>query len=155
MEKEKKKRGREEEKRNLIEKNAKKQDLTPNRNITFNFNDKYYPHDDCDSCDSSDDHSALGVFDFPWLHEGMISKAEDWTFEDTFSSSLNDPCSPAGGMEFTRQCLYDSPKIIPTTCSQCDHKFEEKVIWPLKSDGELELEGFDCVWNSLVNQSLL
>ncbi|KAB2635439.1 pentatricopeptide repeat-containing protein [Pyrus ussuriensis x Pyrus communis] len=36
----------------------------------------------------SETHLALGVFDFPWLKDGVISKPEDLNFEDVFSSPL-------------------------------------------------------------------
>lgn len=78
------------------------------------------------SSSSSDSHEycddlALGVFDFPWLKDGVISKSDQeyWNFEDIFSSPLeydqiHTPTlstTPAGARiefsNFSWQCFYD------------------------------------------------
>ncbi|EEF37194.1 uncharacterized protein LOC8283869 [Ricinus communis] len=94
---------------------------------------------------SSDNYLGLGVFEFPWLNESMISKSEEWYFEDSFSlCDLHDTsaCTTAAAAspEFSGQCLSE-------TCMESLHipleKFEE-CVWSLEMD-----QGVECTWGSL------
>ncbi|GAV70583.1 hypothetical protein CFOL_v3_14081 [Cephalotus follicularis] len=137
-----KKRAREgEETKDSSEKIAKKikMDLNHHSNyINLEDNNNVDEHDhDNDSCDTRDNYTALGVFDFPWLHEGtMISnyKSEEWNFEDTFSTTLKDSCITAG-LEFPGECLCDETVTGSIEFPAGDDKFEENVLWPMEGDG--------------------
>lgn len=79
----------------------------------------------CKTSSSSDSQDycdlALGVFDFPWLKDGVISKSDQeyWNFEDVFSSPLEydqihtttlSTTSAGARIEFSNfswQCFYD------------------------------------------------
>ncbi|KAJ4704142.1 hypothetical protein OWV82_023940 [Melia azedarach] len=146
MERENKKRGREQEgedqkkEKGLCAKTSKKH---YERNINFQVEVQ-------DESESnvllSDKYLAFGVFDFPWLHEdeGMISKtSEEWNcFQDTFSSSLDGIFTQDDHVElFSRQYLSEI----------ADNKFDENV-WPFKAEEELEIGNVDCIWSSMINQ---
>lgn len=103
---------------------------------------------------------ALGVFDFPWLKDGVMSKSEEGCFldcEDSFLSSLErqDTSFKADGIDFCEeQGLCDAPE------GSMAHIPEDKLVedlWqPFGSDG-LELqatEDVDCIWSFLLNKPL-
>ncbi|KAF2282628.1 hypothetical protein GH714_039523 [Hevea brasiliensis] len=100
-------------------------------NISIQLSD--YDHED--NSYSSDNYLALGVFDFPWLKEGTVSKSKDWRFEDSFACFLHDNYTMAALPEFSGQCLSETPEtcvesidIIPL------EKFEE-TVWSLEKEG--------------------
>lgn len=141
MERENKKRGRaeeeDEEKKKMI--GGKRQEFRSN-NIEFDF--------DKDSCFKD---NSVGVFDFPWLKEGMISKSDDWKFEDGFSSSFVDHDNTgAGGVEFSDQTTWlDQTTPLPDFP---DDKFgAEDSLWRFQGDDGLN--GVDCIWSSIPDQS--
>lgn len=100
-----------------------------------------------------DSSSALdvGVFDFPWLKDGMISKSEEWRLEDAFSSSfIYDTSTTTNGVEDTGQCVCQTPEALPDFP---EDKFDD--LWQqAREDGGLEMEGVDCIWSFLLNQPL-
>ncbi|GMP75942.1 hypothetical protein CsSME_00032849 [Camellia sinensis var. sinensis] len=112
-------------------KNAKKLDLTSTHSDEYDkensFNSSF--HDD----PSNNMTTSSGIFDFPWLKEGMIFKSDDTglEFEDAFAScscpSINPTASPA----------LESP----------GHSFYEDDLWSFKVD---ELDGTDWIWSSLI-----
>ncbi|GKV18854.1 hypothetical protein SLEP1_g29180 [Rubroshorea leprosula] len=133
MEWENKKRRREEE--DNLDKSAKKQDINH-----YDHNSTSDVIEESDGYLSPENNLALGVFDFPWLHEdeGMIWKLEECNFEDTFSSSLENNTT---WFEFSGQsCMLETCITFP------EYKFEENVLWPLKGDVGLEM---DCIWGCL------
>ncbi|KAJ1427098.1 hypothetical protein SESBI_09748 [Sesbania bispinosa] len=84
---------------------------------------------------------AVGVFDFPWLKEkDVVSESEDY-FEDKFASSLQDQDGASYSIEF----------FIPEAKLEDDawhwHPFESETL-------ELQADGADCIWSSLLNQPL-
>lgn len=92
-----------------------------------------------------DQYKTLGVFDFPWLKDGVVSKSEDgWKLEDVFSSPLVETSTVTttiAGIEysFSGQCLCQT---TPETLLELpEDKFEET-------------ESVDCIWSSLLNQPL-
>lgn len=95
---------------------------------------------------------ALGVFDFPWLKDGVIFKYEDnfMDFEDKFLSSLEGNkdtfFNVTSGFDFFEEyglCEASSMKNIP------EAKLVEDV-WPFEGNElELEAEELDCIWSSL------
>ncbi|KAK9267597.1 hypothetical protein L1049_010027 [Liquidambar formosana] len=128
MEAQNKKRGREQHQEE--KKTAKKRD-----SINFEDDDGFKTWEPC---------MPVGVFDFPWLSEGMISKSEDLIFEDAFSSL--DHTSAALGFELSGHCLCQTPPVSDLP----DHKLDAN-LWPSEGDG---LDGVDCIWSSLLNQPL-
>ncbi|KAK6283366.1 hypothetical protein POUND7_002318 [Theobroma cacao] len=114
----KKKRGRAEEDsyyKNYLHQAAKIQDMEHcNNSVMGNTQDS-----------SKDYKSALGVFDFPWMLDGIVSKSQDWNYveDTTFSSSLADTC-------------------------RCRVKFSENFD---ESEDGRGLET-DCIWASLLHQ---
>ncbi|KAF2311952.1 hypothetical protein GH714_027582 [Hevea brasiliensis] len=132
----------------LVTEDSKKQHL----NIDIgNINKELssYDHEDnSEICESSDNHLALGVFDFPWLKEGTISKSEEWCFEDSFEFSLHDTCTTASlAHEFSGQYLCETPETFVESIDIPLYKFEE-IVW------SLEMENADCAWGSMLNQPL-
>lgn len=94
-----------------------------------------------------DSHLALGVFDFPWLKDGVMSKTEDnyfLDFEDKFSSSLENQ----HGIHFSEAyCYCETPETS---------KMVMETVWqPFESDNGLEIkaEDVDCIWSSIVNKN--
>ncbi|XVF87885.1 hypothetical protein PTKIN_Ptkin18bG0156100 [Pterospermum kingtungense] len=142
--KKKNKRGRREENfyYNDIEQPAKKQDR------------EHYSYGDSGSCSkddsdsSSENHVALGVFDFPWMHEGIVSKSEDWDYlEDTFSVSLEDTCF--------RGRIQISESLYETSCASATADEEKRRVNFKQSDDGLAVEQeMDRIWASLLNQPL-
>jgi hypothetical protein len=96
-----------------------------------------------------------GVFDFPWLKDGMISKSEDWRLEeDAFSSSLiyDTTTTTTTGIEVPAgQCLCQTPEQLPEFP---EDKFDDDLWRPVHEDDGLEMEGVDCIWSSLLSQPL-
>lgn len=87
---------------------------------------------------------ALGVFDFPWLKDGVISKTEDYflDFEDKFSSSLEHE-----GLDFSEAYSFcETPEAS---------KMVDTVWYPFEREGlEIKAEDVDCIWSSLLNKPL-
>ncbi|KAI9122720.1 hypothetical protein K1719_006560 [Acacia pycnantha] len=94
-----------------------------------------------------DSHLALGVFDFPWLKDGVTSKTDDHCFldfEDKFSSSLENQ----DGIHFSEAYCYGET-------SETSKMVMETVWQPFESDNGLEIkaEDVDCIWSSLINKN--
>ncbi|OWM85671.1 hypothetical protein CDL15_Pgr029094 [Punica granatum] len=103
--------------------------------------------EDCDV----DDDIFKGVFDFPWLKEGMLLSASEendvWAFEfeGTFLSSLGeDAISRDSRVELFNQ---GTPWI---TTSLPEDKVDLEREWTFRGD---KLDSFDCIWSSLLNQT--
>lgn len=128
----------------------KKQDL---KGIDFKENND----DSSSNFKTLDSSSALdvGVFDFPWLKDGMISKSEDWRLEeDAFSSSLiydTTTTTTTTGIEVPGQCLCQTPEAL---LDFPEDKFDDDLWRPVQADDGLEMEGVDCIWSSLLSQPL-
>lgn len=140
--KKKKKRGRREENvyYNDIKQPTKKQDYSKVVREKSEDSSSCSKDDTCYYI-SSENHVALGVFDFPWMHEGIISKSEDWDYlQDAFSSSLEDTCFRSR-IQISESTFYES------SCATAD---EDKRVNFNQSD-EQEM---DCIWASLLNQPL-
>lgn len=133
-------------------KQAKRQLESLNDNIT-DLSSTSYTSPDHDS-----DVAAPGVFDFPWLKEGVVSKLEEWRFEDLFLSQLGETTTTvttATGIEFSfpGQCLYQTP--VEAMLEFPDEKFDQENKWSkLEDDDDMGKESLDCVWSSLLNQPL-
>ncbi|KAG4378262.1 hypothetical protein GLYMA_17G004050v4 [Glycine max] len=87
---------------------------------------------------------ALGVFDFPWLKDGVTSKSEDYLldFEDNFSSLLEQEDS---SFQAATASIHFSSEA----------KLENLAWQPFESDVlELEADDVDCIWTSLLKQPL-
>ncbi|PON78234.1 hypothetical protein TorRG33x02_238280 [Trema orientale] len=112
------------------------------------------------SPDQNPDVAAPSVFDFPWLKEGVVSKTEEWKFEDAFLSQLGETTSTtittATGIEFSfpGQGLYQTP--VEAMLDFPEEKFDRGNEWSMLEDYDngLEKESLDCVWSSLLNQPL-
>jgi hypothetical protein len=90
---------------------------------------------------------AFGVFDFPWLKEGVICKSEEcfMDFEDNFLSLLQnqDTCfKVSSSNDFFETSMVHIPEA----------KLMEDVWLPFEINGlELEEEDLDCILSSLLN----
>ncbi|KAL4320969.1 hypothetical protein HN51_065138 [Arachis hypogaea] len=101
------------------------------------------------SSSSSKKLSSLGVFDFPWLKDGVMSKSEECNFLDCGEDSflLSSSCfSEASTMA---SVLPDEEKLIM------------QDLWqPFESDDGLELnldasnDDLNCIWSSLLSNPL-
>jgi len=104
----------------------------------------------CCSSEAWESQLALGVFDFPWLKDGVTCKSEDYflEFEDNFSSLLEqeDASSKASRVDLSMAYgLFETP----------EDKLEDIAWLPLESDiVEHEAEDVDCIWSSLLKQPL-
>ncbi|BAT77281.1 hypothetical protein VIGAN_01538000, partial [Vigna angularis var. angularis] len=95
--------------------------------------------------------SDVGVFDFPWLKDGVRSKSEEYflDFEDNFSSLLEEEDASWKGNSsvdlLKAYGLFESPE------EKLDH-----IAWqPFESDMvEHEAEDIDCIWSSLLRHPL-
>ncbi|RDY01519.1 hypothetical protein CR513_15139, partial [Mucuna pruriens] len=91
---------------------------------------------------SSESHLALGVFDFPWLKDGVSNYLLD--FEDNFSSFLQQ-----------EDASFKGASIDFSMCETLEAKLEDIAWNPFESDLlKLEAEDVDCIWTSLLNQPL-
>ena len=148
----KKKRARREEDfyYNDIQQPTEKQDTVHYSNSVRGKSEDSSSKDDSDCYMASENHMALGVFDFPWMREGIVSKSEDWDYlEDTFSSSLEDTYFRSG-IKFYEYLYETNPANALTNFD------EEKRVFNESDDGhghgqELEM---DCIWGALLNQPL-
>ncbi|KAK7262053.1 hypothetical protein RJT34_29613 [Clitoria ternatea] len=130
----------EEEEENQVEclennkKNAKKRDV-----CGVNFMKEEEKDEGCSEL-------ALGVFDFPWLKDGVTSKSEDhlFGFQDNFSSFLEQEDA-----SFKADSVESSMAHIP------EAKLEDVACQPFENNVlELEAEDVDCIWSSLLNDPL-
>lgn len=153
----KKKRARDIEDSSREETSAKKQNLN-NYNLVIGDDHKgtNYKNKDDEENDifqrleysSCTPHAVEQVFDFPWLKEGMISKSEDWKFEDTFTLSLEDSC-----------CTTIDPdqvlEIMSEQCSTCQTSAATELLdYPEdKLEGDL-VDSVDGIWSSLLSHPL-
>ncbi|KGN49015.1 hypothetical protein Csa_004415 [Cucumis sativus] len=97
---------------------------------------------------------SFGVFDFPWLKDGLIySKSDDWKFEDVFFTSVYNGASTADiatpltiGTAFT--------EFLPDPWEK-DYEAQAPPPPPPSLDGgEQGGEAMDCIWRSVLNQPL-
>lgn len=125
--------------------NAKKRDV--DHGISFMKDKEEVKEEGC-----WDSNSALGVFDFPWLKDGVVSKYEDLGFEDNFMSSLkHQDTFKAAGIDFSDE--YDTPEVSMAHIPES--KLVEDVWHPFESNGlGMEAEDVDCIWSSLLDQPL-
>ncbi|OIV91880.1 hypothetical protein TanjilG_17872 [Lupinus angustifolius] len=149
MEQEKKKRAREDKGGNEIvgfsfetNNNAKKRDLV----ISF-------MKDNEEDFWDSNVNLAFGVFDFPWLKDGVISKSEKLEgFEDNFMTSLR-----GYGIELFDENHYLCETLEVSMSPILESKVVEDLWKPFQINNSLELEDEDvnnCTWNSLFNHPL-
>ncbi|KAG8385922.1 hypothetical protein BUALT_Bualt03G0095600 [Buddleja alternifolia] len=91
----------------------------------------------------------FGIFDFPWLKEGVIFKGDEYLEpEDTFApGSCLDEVSATFDDQPCVQNLLDSPAIDGNFNDKCD----DDSIWSFKVD---DLEPIDRIWSSIINQPL-
>ncbi|XP_020230628.1 uncharacterized protein LOC109811333 [Cajanus cajan] len=86
---------------------------------------------------------GLGVFDFPWLKDGVTSISEDYSldFEDKLSSLLEQEDAAAS--------------IHPMAHIPEANNLEDLTWQTFESDMlKLEAEDVDCIWSFLLNQTL-
>ncbi|CAJ1941574.1 unnamed protein product [Sphenostylis stenocarpa] len=103
------------------------------------------------SSEARESQLALGVFDFPWLKDGVTSKSEGYflDFEDNFSSLFEqeDVSSKASSVDLSNAYgLFETPEA----------KLEDIAWQPFESDmveHEVE-EDVDCIWSSLLKHPL-
>lgn len=101
---------------------------------------------------------AFEVFDFPWLKDGITCKSEDYLldFGDNFSSLLEqeDAFLKAAGIDFSMAYgLCETPEACMAHFPEA--KLEDIAWTPLESDIlRLKAEDVDCIWSSLLNQTL-
>ncbi|WVZ10815.1 hypothetical protein V8G54_015345 [Vigna mungo] len=144
MEQQKAKRGREgddetEKEWYENEKNAKRRDV-----------EKEKEKEGCCS-DAWESELGLGVFDFPWLKDGVRCKSEEYflDFEDKFSSLLEE--------EDTSWKGNSSVDLLKTygLFESGEEKLEHIAWQPFESDTvEHETEDVDCIWSSLLQHPL-
>ncbi|KAK4434758.1 hypothetical protein Salat_0638700 [Sesamum alatum] len=95
-----------------------------------------------ESCD------AVGVFDFPWLKDGLFFKVDDYLEpEDMFA-----PCCSYVDDTFVanhdQSCVQNSPALDQNSH---DNKCDDDSLWSFKVD---ELDPIDCIWRALIDQPL-
>lgn len=172
------------------EKHAKTNLVDPNCGILDFKNDLEYnssgsstrSHSSSYKTSDSDSNLALGVFDFPWLKDGVISKPEDLNFEDAFSSPLavldvdtstltTSSTTPGHGnlssplavlddqFSFSGQCFYHDQTDHPDALLLDFPKDKLEIdLWRPRDlnqdDGSKTEAGEDCIWSSLLKQPL-
>ncbi|XP_059667132.1 uncharacterized protein LOC132312683 [Cornus florida] len=142
MERENRKRGREGDEKQDAAKSAKKVDLSY-------IDDEYLDYDNKENNMSYYDDPCVsgngGVFDFPWLKDGMmIFKTEDCSeLESTIASYSINPDD-----ETYNTILYQSPLNF--------HEDHDKFDVDLSSVFQVdELDNVDCIWSSVIDEPLL
>ncbi|KAL2253377.1 uncharacterized protein LOC105168070 [Sesamum indicum] len=96
-----------------------------------------------ESCD------AVGVFDFPWLKDGVVFEVDDYLQpEDVFA-----PCCSYVDDTFVanldQSCVQNSPALDRNSH---DKKCDDDSLWPsFKVD---DLDSIDCIWRALIDQPL-
>lgn len=111
-----------------------------------------------DCFNALDSHLGMGVFDFPWLKDGVTSKSNECLdFEDNFLSSIEhqDATLDACGVDFSEECGFcETPKSSMAHIQEA--KLVEDIWQPFESNNglELEAEDGDCIWNFLLNKPL-
>ncbi|QCD77331.1 uncharacterized protein LOC114186696 [Vigna unguiculata] len=106
-----------------------------------------------DYLEAWDSHLAMGVFDFPWLKDGVMSKSDECLdFEDNFSSSLqHQDTFFKHSVDFSEECGLCVTPEVPMVHIE-DAELVEDLWQPFESNGlELEAEDGDSIWNSLLN----
>ncbi|KAG2684575.1 hypothetical protein I3843_10G081500 [Carya illinoinensis] len=133
---------------------AKKQDLKGMKTLD-SYIDFKENSDDSSNMKTLDSSLALevGVFDFPWLKDGVISKSEDYRFEDAFFSSLIYDMNPTNStdIEFSGKSLCQTSEellYLP------ENKSDDNLFRPVPEGDGSEMEGMDCIWSSLLSQPL-
>ncbi|RDX69935.1 hypothetical protein CR513_50882, partial [Mucuna pruriens] len=150
MEREKDKRARVDDGVEVIESsfennnnNAKKRNVY---GISFTKEKKEVEEKDCFK--AWDSHLAMGVFDFPWLKDGVTSKSDHCLdFEDNFSSSIErqDTLFKASGVDFSEEYgLCETPEASMAHIQEA--KLVDDMWQPFESNG-LELEAEDADLN--------
>nr|XP_004486383.1 uncharacterized protein LOC101501938 [Cicer arietinum]XP_004486384.1 uncharacterized protein LOC101501938 [Cicer arietinum]XP_027191612.1 uncharacterized protein LOC101501938 [Cicer arietinum] len=118
--------------------------------FSFENNNKKSKKRDVCGISFTKDKKEVGVFDFPWLKDGVISKSEDYLkdFEDNFLSPLQNQDNTffkvSYGIDFFEEYHgLSSMTHIP------EAKLMEDVWLPFEING---LEDLDCIWSSLLNK---
>lgn len=99
-------------------------------------------------------HLAFGVFDFPWLKDGVIFKSEDFFMD--FEDNFQDTFFKVSGIDY----FFDEYGLcceVPETpmAHIPEAKLVEDLWHPFESNGlELEAEDVDCIWSFLLNKPL-
>ncbi|KAK7303462.1 hypothetical protein RJT34_14369 [Clitoria ternatea] len=100
---------------------------------------------------------AVGVFDFPWLKDGVMFKSDECFFGFEFSSleHYQDIFFKASGVDFLEEYgLCEIPEASMAHISP-EAKLMEDLWQPFESFGlELEAEDVDCIWSFLLNKPL-
>ncbi|ESW19559.1 hypothetical protein PHAVU_006G135200 [Phaseolus vulgaris] len=156
MEWEKNKRAREDDEIE-IESSAESNDSVKKRNVYgISFTKEKKEMEEEDYFGAWDSHLAMGVFDFPWLKDGVMSKLDQCLdFEDSFSSSLEHQDTLfKHSVDFSEEYGLCITPDLPMV-----HIEEAKLIddmWqPFESNWlELEAEDGDYIWSSLLNKPL-
>ncbi|KAA8537255.1 hypothetical protein F0562_027058 [Nyssa sinensis] len=103
-----------------------------------------------ETCKCDDPFMAVGVFDFPWLKEGVIFKTDDSEeFEEAFAScTYVDEASPVvtADLELSGQSQILCKSLTPLNFHD-DDKFEDNL--PSLQVDEL------CIWSSVLDQPLV
>ncbi|XP_010550878.1 PREDICTED: uncharacterized protein LOC104821643 [Tarenaya hassleriana] len=134
----KKRRGREEKRSNGEKKSTKRNDLI--RRNTSNPVIEIYEEERKKKNKEKGGEKCLGVFDFPWLNESMISTSLDWSFPGSFFPVLeNEYCTTATTTASIYE-TYDEEMMMGN-----------EVRWPVRGDGRLEFEAFECIWSSVLD----
>lgn len=98
---------------------------------------------------------SFGVFDFPWSKDSLISKSEDWKFDDVFFTSFDGALSTSADAALTIGTAFTELSGQLVWCNLPDpweKEYEAHAGPPL--DGGGPAEGMDCIWSSLLNQPL-
>lgn len=140
------------QKQDFENENAKRRDVNG-----VNLEKELEEKEGCSS--SSEPEEALGVFDFPWLKDGVMFKTEEYLlgFEDSFSSSLEKEhvAAAAASVDFCKEYgLNEIPEASMIHVPEA--KLEDNAWHPIEDAGTLELkaEDVDCIWSSLLNHPL-
>lgn len=112
----------------------------------------------CNNLDKDySNRDPIGVFDFPWLKEGSCFQVDEFLKpdEDIFA-----PCSYVDEVQqetfvandLDQPCVQNS--IVPPSLDRNfhDHKLDGDSLCSLRVD---DLEPFDCIWSSVLDQPLL
>ncbi|KAL5574807.1 hypothetical protein UlMin_016506 [Ulmus minor] len=94
---------------------------------------------------------VFGVFDFPWLKDGIVSKSEECKFEDLFLSPLSKASASGSGSTTITTSSGIEISLSEQVLDVPEEKFGE--LGELEDDGDSGFE-VDNIWGSLLNQPL-
>lgn len=99
---------------------------------------------------------SFGVFDFPWLKDGLIySKSDDWKFEDVFFTSVYNGASST--FDIATPLTIGTKAFTEFLPDPWEKDYEAQALPqppPSLDGGEQGGEGMDCIWRSVLNQPL-